>query len=394
MLLTKYIKCCKINTTNDVFRRIVKMKKRRIISIILIFAILVTCFSGCKASNKKSIVGQWYNEKGKCLDIRSDGTWNLEDSYGTGTYKLLDDKETFEFTDFYGDTQESKINEDDLGQYIDFGYYGDFYKDAYPSKEEIEKVKAKNAISLNPFEGIKYEVSGISPYCKIAINNQGCSNEVRKYVTYILNKDYYANGETAVVTAVIAPNTGENSYMLSSNSAQYNVLGQDEYITHIEENDLNILKNEINDKINALISASIGSNQLCDVSDMNILDYETRLSDANFYMRNGITKVTPEYSTAYFSTLKKENSNRIYNCCSFIYCLNVEGDVNGTICKGKLFINLSAVNIVKNKNGLLTWNDEKCDFSIAASYEGIDNLVSNTVMSNSDVYNISQIEVK
>lgn len=370
------------------------MKKRRIISIILIFVILVTCFSGCKASNKKSIVGQWYNEKGKCLDIRSDGTWKLEDSYGTGTYKLLDDKETFEFTDFYGDTQESKINKDDLGQYIDFGYYGDFYKDAYPSKEEIEKVKAKNAISLNPFEGIKYEVSGISPYCKIAINNQECNNEVRNYVTYELDKEYYANGETALVTAKLSPDTGKHSYVLSSNSAQYNVSGRDEYITQIEENDLNILKNEINDKINALISASIGSNQLCNVSDMNILDYETRLSDANFYMRNGITKVTPEYSTAYFSTLKKENSNRIYNCCSFIYCLNVEGDVNGTICKGKLFINLSAVNLVKNKNGLLTWNDEKCDFSIAASYNGIDNLVSNTVMDKSDAYNISQIEVK
>lgn len=124
-----------------------KMRISKIISIILILIVSVACISGCGSSNEKSIVGQWYNEKGKCLDIRSDGTWKLDDSYGTGTYKLLDDKETFEFTDFYGDTQESKINTDDLGQYIDFGYYGDFYKDSYPSStnSSIEK----NNVSSN-----------------------------------------------------------------------------------------------------------------------------------------------------------------------------------------------------------------------------------------------------
>ncbi len=93
-----------------------------IISVFLMFSVLSAC-----GNSRETPVGKWYNEKDKCLDIRKDGTWKLEGSYGTGTWKELDDG-TFEFTDFYGDTQESRINEDEEGKYIDFGYYGDFYK--------------------------------------------------------------------------------------------------------------------------------------------------------------------------------------------------------------------------------------------------------------------------
>lgn len=85
---------------------------------------------GCHSSGEpkvNAVIGKWYNEDGKCLDIRSDKSWKLEDSYGTGTWKQLDGG-MYEFTDFYGDTQESAINEDTTGQYIDFGYYGHFYK--------------------------------------------------------------------------------------------------------------------------------------------------------------------------------------------------------------------------------------------------------------------------
>ena len=104
------------------------------IALLVGVLLLICSFAAC-GSGSSSLVGKWYDETGKCLDIRSDGSWKLEDSYGTGTWKKLDDG-IFEFTDFYGDTQESAINEDEIGQYIDFGYYGDFYKNVYPLKED------------------------------------------------------------------------------------------------------------------------------------------------------------------------------------------------------------------------------------------------------------------
>lgn len=183
-----------------------------IVGIILILSVLSAC-----GSSTSSPVGNWYNEKGKCLNVRKDGSWKLEDSYGTGTWKKLND-DIIEFTDFYGDTQESEINEDALGKYIDFGYYGNFYKDAYPSEEKISEIKKQNAISINPFEGIKYEISEISPYCKISINNQGCTSEAQKYVTYNFDKDVYKNGESATITAVLSTYTGEETYALKKRS--------------------------------------------------------------------------------------------------------------------------------------------------------------------------------
>lgn len=112
------------------------IKLKRSIAMLIGLLLILSNISAC-GSVRNSPAGKWYNENGKCLDVRSDGSWKLEDSYGTGTWKYLEDKVTIEFTDFYGDTQESKINEDELGKYIDFGYYGNFYKDSYPSKESI-----------------------------------------------------------------------------------------------------------------------------------------------------------------------------------------------------------------------------------------------------------------
>ena len=102
------------------------------VAVLLGVLLFICSLTACKSGS--GVVGKWYNEKGKCLDVRRDGSWKLEGSYGTGTWKKLDDG-IFEFTDFYGDTQESAINEDELGLYIDFGYYGNFYKNEYPTME-------------------------------------------------------------------------------------------------------------------------------------------------------------------------------------------------------------------------------------------------------------------
>lgn len=385
---------------------------KKTISIVLTIFVLMMLLSGC-GSSEKNIVGQWYNEKGKCLDVRSDGSWKLEDSYGTGTWKYLEDKVTIEFTDFYGDTQESEINEDELGKYIDFGYYGNFYKDSYPSEDKIAEIKAKNAISLNPFDGIKYEVSGISPYCKISINNQGCTDEVQKYVTYKFNKEFYKNGDTANVTATLSTNTGEENYVLSEESSEYKVSGQAEYITSVEQIDMDALKKEITDKTNAMISASVGTDRLFgeDVR-YNCLEKtdEWKAYEDQIYTTGDlkIKNVTGKMNSVYFSLLKNQKENQFsdempYNIVSFVYCFDFSTDWNVNLrgsgdkvlhIPGKMYVNIVAKNIVKNQDGAIYWNDERCDFNTFISFDGIDNLTSNTIMCNSDNYNISKVEIQ
>lgn len=379
------------------------MKKTvKFVSVVLVIISIFLSLSAC-GGIEDEIIGMWYDDDGEVLSVQKDGTYNFEGEYGSGTWKILDDDETIEFTDFYGMTKNIEITEDDLGQYI-FYHQEKLYKDAYPSEEEISKQeeeiskeREKNATELDAFDGISYEVSGISPYCKVTINVQNCDELVKRYVTFKLDKENYANGEKAIVTATLSKNTGDTAYKLKSNESQCVISGQAEYIYSEQQIDKELFEKEVNDVITASISSSIGTNILCDVSDRDFLDYETRLPNANFYSRNGIKKANSTYKATYLSCIKEQKKSMVnayvpYNRLSYIYCLDVQGDVNGVMCEGKLYVNITAENIVKLPDGSIIWNNEKCDFKIDTGVDGFDNCVANTVMSNSDNYNISKVE--
>ena len=100
-------------------------KAKRIIGAVLIFALLALTLSACGKSSK--ITGVWYNEKGETLNVQQDGSYNYEGEYGTGTWKILDDKKTIEFRDFYGETTNVELVKDDLGEKIKYHGY-DFYE--------------------------------------------------------------------------------------------------------------------------------------------------------------------------------------------------------------------------------------------------------------------------
>lgn len=359
------------------------MKIKRSIALIIGIILLLSTVSACAPAGK-SPVGKWYNEKGKCLDVRSDGTWKLESSYGTGTWKYLEDKVTIEFTDYYGDTQESEINEDELGKYIDFGYYGDFYKDSYPSEDKIAEIKAKNAVYLDPFQGIKFEVSGISPYCQISINNQDCSDEAQKYVTYKLDKDNYANGETATITAELAANTGDESYKLSKSETNYKVENQAEYITNIESINITTIKDELEDWVAANVANAIKYGQSGFLYS-NLLGFDVRSQ------MNSVSNVTP--GDIYFSSLKKNkipNNYEQFNMLSFTYSASYSGE----FASGNVYCSISAVNIIKYPDGTIKWgvNDPNAfDFLAEGSDKSMENCISITIMNKRDDYNISKV---
>lgn len=390
----------------------VKHKAGFAVALFLLLLLLLFALSGCTSDPSKEIVGEWYNSKGKCLDIYSDGSWKLEDSYGTGTWKLRDDKITFEFTDFYGDTQKSEIKKDEQGRYIDFGYYGNFYKDSYPSQDEMAEINSQNATCIDPFDGVTYETSGISPYCKVAVNNQKCAAEVQQYVTYKLDKNRYANGETAVITAELSTNTGSGSYILSKSEAEYKIENQAEYITDPSSIDESQLKKELSDKMNASISASTGTDRLfgedvffnyCEKTEA----WKSYQGQIYFTKERKIENITPQMHSAYLSFLKTQKENQFsdetpYNTCSFVYCLDFSVAVNvdlrssgDTVLKipCKMYVNLVAKNIVKSQDGSIYWNNELCDFDVITSSDRVDNFISNTIMSNSDTYNISKVDL-
>ena len=121
-----------------------KTKIKQTLSTILTLTLMLCVLSACGTNSENAIIGKWYNDNGKCLDIRSDGSYKLEDSYGTGTWKFLDDNETIEFTDVYGDTNETIVGKDDKGDYIKFSSYGIFRR-----KTEDINENEKSSIKIN-----------------------------------------------------------------------------------------------------------------------------------------------------------------------------------------------------------------------------------------------------
>lgn len=360
---------------------------KRNVVLIMVTILLSTMLSACAGQN--SIVGEWYNAKGKCLDIRDDGSWKLEDSYGTGTWKKLDD-DIFEFTDFYGDTQESAINEDELGKYIDFGYYGVFYKDEYPPEDKIADVKSKNAITIDPFENLSYEVSGISPYCKITINNSACSAEIQKYITFSLDKDYYANGEVAKITATLSANT-DKLYLLENTETAYTISEQPEYITSLDNVDLSLLKQELSDAINAQKSQANGGDYLFNLPHW-------KAGGTNFKSCDNMVA-----SDIYFLSLKTiklsefDMQDTPFNQIAFTYSVDYTWENTNRHETGSntFWVNINAGNIIKCSDGSIKWgyeSSESYDFNCSYSQDGLEDCITTTIINNSDNYNISKVE--
>lgn len=372
------------------------MKKiLKVFSVVLAIILLVTSLTSCGGDKvkKNDIIGQWYSESGEMeIDVRKDGTYD-DGGYGTGTWKYLDDDVTIEFTDFYGYTKTTTIVKDDYGYSI---YNGRYYRDEYPSLEgetnEIptndynsEQTTGTQRVSIDAFSGIKYEVTGISPYCEISINNSGCSVDAQERVTYTLDKEYYANGETATITATITSykaKDGNKEYVLNSEQSTYVVSNQPEYVTSLSSSDIAFIETELAD--------FISTRKAEDTSGQFLFGYNAVfLSYINYVKSEDIS---------YLSTLKKIKQEKfkelgIYNSYTCIYSLSYTTRNDDTHV---IHIAITANNIIKDSNGTIKWGTKSSndyDFTCASSDKGIEDCISVCVMKNSSDYNISKVEI-
>lgn len=308
-----------------------KTKIKEVFSLFVVLVLILCLLSGCGSGAEKDIIGKWYNSSGKCLDVRSDSTWKLEDSYGTGTWKLLDDKITFEFTDYYGDTQESIINESEIGKYIDFGHYGDFYQDTYPAIDAINQDDI--------FNDIKLKVSGASPCCTVSVDTSNCSDFIKQNITYSIDSEYYASGETVIVSANMKGDTVKENVI----KKEFTVETDLQYIDSIKEIDSSALNNTIKEYLETEKNNYYGN----DTSEFyaNIHDNQEIVSTT--LSESGFIKLNSEYTS-------DEAKNRIKNA---YYCIYIIQAINHNNNKTYNYVaEVFLYNICKNKNGELTWN--------------------------------------
>lgn len=280
-------------------------------------------------------------------------------------------------------------------------FSNDFAKEMYEEVEDEEDIVSTVStepeyIEVDPFDGLKFEIFGISPYCEISINNANCNEEVQNLITYSLDKDFYANGDTAKITASLAVESESESYVLTQTEMEYVVSSQPEYITSIADIDLSLLESELSDYITAEKSAVTHASTKCFTRPKEWSGYES-CDDVL-------------HENTWFTSLKKIKSSQFelgrtpFNRISFVYAVdyteflyrgpNVEGAPETEVYTGTFWITVSAENIISYPDGRISWGssaNEEYNFVCSFSEIGLEDCVSTTIMANNSDYNIEEI---
>lgn len=115
----------------------------------------------------------------------------------------------------------------------------------------------KEATSIDPFDGLKVEFTGISPNIKVEFDTSDCDSYVRNNVNFYVDGDNgdFANGEKFTVTASYNEYKAEqNSIIFTNSSKEYTVEGALEYPATLDGVDLTTIDTQFNDMLEAAMS--------------------------------------------------------------------------------------------------------------------------------------------
>ncbi len=288
---------------------------------------------------------------------------------------------------------------------------GDNHQNSKDNKDNVKETDDGKML-LDAFDGLEYVVSGISPYCQISINNQNCSADVQKYVTYSLDKEYYANGETAIITAMLDKSLDAEHYVLTTTEYTYMVRNQPEYIADVDGIDLAHLQSELEDYITAQISSSIGESEFFNTDSYDGLDLHVSAGGWGWTLI--IEDVDKSLCRTHLSALKLNKTDKMsskvpYNKLTFVYCFDVHADINPSWYNtyshdlvnsiqpksDQIWVAISAYNIVMYSDGTIKWGStgpDAYDFIYATSTEGLEHCITTCIMNGSANYNISEVK--
>ncbi len=250
--------------------------------------------------------------------------------------------------------------------------------------------------AIDPFAGLKFVPSGVSPYCQVGLNNQGCSRDAQLYVEYTFDKEIYANGDTVTVTAQLSRSADPELYFLTQSQATYTLSDQPEYITSVDGLDLTLLESELNDYVTAQVASAIEHLEFFDCGFGDVAGFGSHTSYAS---------IETLLEEKYCSALKLTKQNKMdkktpFNKISYVYSFPVTfepyhpGDYS-TVITGTVFVTIHASNVIKYPDGSIQWGTtgpEAYDFTWGTSVISLENCVSICIMKDSADYNITKIE--
>jgi len=265
--------------------------------------------------------------------------------------------------------------------------------------EEIASTQAPvSGKILDPFDGIAYAVTGISPFCKIEINTQNCSKEVQEYVTYSFDKETYENGDTAVVTATIDENISSDDYTLKISSETIAVEGAPYYIESLDGIDLTLLKAELNDYVVATSAYTGSSNMQYGISSESF--YGKYAGESIFWLGPFSKAESVTSDQAFLISVKRNKranalkNGEIINTLAIPATCGAIVDVRGNEIKGAIYVTYYMDNIICYPDGEIgfgTTDPEMYDIHYKSTIESMNSLVSECIDSYRTDYNVTRI---
>ena len=383
------------------------MKKRFVFAIIMI--VVLSMLAAC-SFGERSIVGEWYNEKGDCLKIKEDEKWTKNGNNDFGSWEKYNDG-SYGIWDILGGGGKTNIQQDPKGRdYIQFkGYI--WYRDAYPSDAvkptstpyawyeqyivtpTSEPMVTPDPITIDPFKGIKYDVSGISPFCTVSINNQDCSAEAQYYVEYTVEGQYFANGDTVTIHA-------KSPYALTKTEDTFRIENAPYYVESLDGLDCSLLISELRDNVIAETSFETKSS-ICGVSVENFF---IGINLSSYQFNAYYTEIASlEERGAYLLCLKKslwqDKGDRVINALKILFSCQVKasGTSFGTRRETDfepMYLSFELYNIVCYPDGHLGFgrNDpERHDIATGGSVVSYEALKASYVDGHRSEYNVTEI---
>lgn len=339
-------------------------------------------------SSQTDFSGYWYYDLNEGYNFKSDKTvTDIGSDSNIGTWDVSSDKKTITLTlsGWYSETYNGTISNDELGTWVKLSEEISIYKDNYPSNAQFEAYKEKHAKRIDPFEGLTFTATGISPYCSISLNNVACSSDVQKYVSYTLDKKTYANGDAIKVTATLAKNTDGVDYLLTATEKEYALSDMPEYITSIEGLDLTNLKAELADYITA---------KSAELETRDGYSYISVFSFSGHYY--SVRNVVLEQTNLYIQSLKTTQWNdngKTFNRLTFVYKTSFQSEWKGDVVLGTC---ISCANVVKYPDGTIKWGEkspEDFDFIAESTDRGVEAAISSFITIHASDYNITELDI-
>lgn len=242
----------------------------------------------------------------------------------------------------------------------------------------------KKKIVLNPFDGIKIDYMGASPFLKVNVDTSMCGEAEQNYINYEFEDKYYKLGDKVVVKAVIndKAKTEECEYIVSPYEKEYIVSDAAEWLTVIGDTDMTEINQEVEDALAANAVISEDKNWF---GGVYIGDYPVDISSVK----------SVEVKNRYLATLKPnryeeydKSYKKNFNYYITIYDIEVEMTDSST---RNMNCSVFMTNIKKDTDGKLRWD---VGYEFECKHNDYEQLLSEVVIQKRDKYNVAELDIE